>query len=35
MVIVTVGGDLKPGCLADRLLTGLGQPLMNPLVQKE
>jgi len=24
--IVTMGGDLQPGCLADRLLTGLGQP---------
>jgi len=21
-----MGGDLQPGCLADRLLTGLGQP---------
>jgi len=24
------GGDLQPGCLADRLLTGLGQPQINP-----
>jgi hypothetical protein len=24
--MVTMGGDLQPGCLADRLLTGLGQP---------
>ena len=24
--MVTMGGDLWPGCLADRLLTGLGQP---------
>jgi len=23
----TMGSDLQPGCLADRLLTGLGQPL--------
>jgi len=22
-------GDLQPGCLADRLLTGLGQPEIN------
>ena len=28
--MVTIGGDLQPGCLADRLLTGLGQPLINP-----
>ena len=27
---VTMGGDLQPGCLADRLLTGLGQPQINP-----
>jgi len=25
-LMVTMGGDLQPGCLADRLLTGLGQP---------
>jgi hypothetical protein len=24
--MVTMGGDLQPDCLADRLLTGLGQP---------
>jgi len=24
------GGDLQPGCLGDRLLTGLGQPQINP-----
>ena len=29
------GGDLQPGCLADRLLTGLGQPQINSLAQKE
>jgi hypothetical protein len=29
-VMVTMGGDLQPGCLADRLLTGLGQPQINP-----
>jgi len=27
---VTMGGDLQPGCLADRLLTGLSQPQINP-----
>ena len=26
VTMVTMGGDLQPGCLADRLLTGLGQP---------
>jgi len=29
-IMVTMGGDLQPGCLADRLLTGLGQPQINP-----
>ena len=29
--MVTMGGDLQPGCLADWLLTGLGQPQINPL----
>ena len=33
--MVTIGGDLQPGCLADRLLTGLGQPQINPSAQKE
>ena len=33
--MVTMGGDLQPGCLADRLLTGLGQPQTNPQAQKE
>ena len=33
--MVTMGGDLQPGCLADWLLTGLGQPQINPLAQKE
>jgi len=28
--MVTMGSDLQPGCLADRLLTGLGQPQINP-----
>jgi len=28
--LVAMGGDLQPGCLADRLLTGLGQPQINP-----
>jgi len=27
--MVTRGGDLQPGCSADRLLTGLGQPQIN------
>jgi hypothetical protein len=31
----TLGGDLQPGCLADRLLTGLGHPQINPEAQKE
>ena len=26
VTMVTMGGDLQPGSLADRLLTGLGQP---------
>ena len=30
VAMVTMGGDLQPGCLADRLLTGLGQPQINP-----
>ena len=33
--MVTMGGDLQPGCLDDRLLTGLGQPQINPQAQKE
>ena len=28
--MVTMEGDLQAGCLADWLLTGLGQPQMNP-----
>ena len=35
VTMVTIGGDLQPGCLADRLLTGLGQPQINTLAQKE
>ena len=35
VTMVTMGGDLQPGCLADRLLTGLGQPQINPKAQKE
>ena len=27
---VTMGGDFQPDCLADRLLTGLGQPQIYP-----
>ena len=30
VTMVTMGGDLQPGSLADRLLTGLGQPQINP-----
>jgi hypothetical protein len=30
VTMVTMVGDLQPGCLADRLLTGLGQPQINP-----
>ena len=30
-----VGGDLQPDCLADRLLTGLGQPQINPNLRKK
>jgi len=35
VTMVTMGGDLQPGSLADRLLTGLGQPQINPKAQKE
>ena len=35
VTIATMGGDLQPGCLADRLLTGLGQPQINPWAQKQ
>ena len=35
VTMVTIGGDLKPGCLADRLLTGLGQPQVNPKLRKK
>jgi len=30
IIMVTMGGDLQPGCLANQLLTGLGQPQINP-----
>jgi len=30
VTMVSMGGDLQPGCLADRLLTGLGQSQINP-----
>jgi len=30
VTMVTMGGDLQPGCLADQLLNGLGQPQINP-----
>jgi len=30
VTMVTMAGDLQPGCLADRLLTGLGQPQIYP-----
>ena len=35
VTMVTMGGDLQPDGLADRLLTGLGQPQINPYAQKE
>ena len=31
-LMVTMGGDLQPGCLADWLLTGLGQPQINQIL---
>jgi len=30
VTMITMGVDLQPSCLADRLLTGLGQPQINP-----
>jgi len=30
VTMVTMGDDLQPGCFVDRLLTGLGQPQINP-----
>jgi hypothetical protein len=30
ITMVTMGVDLQPDFLADRLLTGLGQPQINP-----
>jgi hypothetical protein len=33
--MVTMGGDLQPGSLADRLLTGLGQPQINHKLRKK
>jgi len=35
VTMITKGGDLQPGCLADRLLTGLGQPQINPMLRKK
>ena len=35
ITMVTIGGDLQPGCLADRLLTGLGQPQINHKLEKK
>ena len=35
VTMVTMGGDLQPGCLADRLLTGLGQPQINHKLEKK
>jgi len=29
VALVTMGTEIQPGCLADRLLTGLGQPPIN------
>jgi len=33
--MATMGGDLQPGSLADRLLTSLGQPQINPQFSQE
>jgi hypothetical protein len=30
LMVAIYGGGLKPGYLADRLLTGLGKPRINP-----
>eukprot|EP00983_Pelagomonas_calceolata_P065768 1148720-Pelagomonas_calceolata.AAC.3 len=30
-----MGGDLPPGCLADRLVAGLSQPKINPQVKTQ
>jgi len=30
VTLITMGGYLQPGCLADQLLTGIGQPQVNP-----
>jgi hypothetical protein len=35
ITMVTTGGDLQPVCLADWLLTGLGQPQINPCFEKK
>jgi hypothetical protein len=33
--MVTMGGDIQPGCLADRLLTGLNRPSTNKSISSE
>jgi hypothetical protein len=33
--MATMGADLQPGCLADRLMTGPGQPQIDTYAQKE
>ena len=33
-MVTIMGGDLQPGCFADRLLTGLSQPQINPKKKK-
>ena len=35
ITMVTMGGDLQPGCLVDRLLTALGQPQVKPKLRKK
>jgi hypothetical protein len=34
MKMVTMGSDSQPGCLADRLLTGLSQPQKIPKLSR-
>eukprot|EP00983_Pelagomonas_calceolata_P050902 1142190-Pelagomonas_calceolata.AAC.1 len=35
VTMVTMGGDLQPGRLADRLVAGLCQPKINPQAQTQ
>jgi hypothetical protein len=34
-MVTMMESDLQPGCLADRLLTGLGQPQIHKLRKKK